>query len=460
MTKHLTTSIIALATALATTTTAVAADVGTNDTDTATILTSAFNSATYVADRTHKIGEDSGTTLPDNAIVLHGDIQNADNQVLSIYYSREGLTFNEAEAPRFILLDRKGKIAFGIGGTIYATASTDFNGAIDSRDFVTADIAVPNTSTLRRRFGADVSNSGLYIRMAGRSPRFGLYTIYIRTNFTGNGESGYGFRLKQAYIRLRGFTVGLDNSTFIDAASMAPVIDPQGPSGEVCAKNVLFRYTTPVHHGFRAAISIEVPRISITEDDHAVQATTRVPDIPLYIQYADPSGNRLRLSAIYRNLSYRDLVAQTNRRHSAWGVHLSGEASLGIFKPFGHIIYGQGIASYINDFSGNGLDLAPKAGEPGRLTTPDVYAFTIGSYIYFTKQIYMSAGYSRAQIMRNDTALPQEHYRYGQYAYGNFYYDLDDNFRIGAEYIHGTSTRFGGDTGTANRLSALLRYAF
>lgn len=131
------------------------------------------------------IKADSASLLPRRAVVLYGDIRSADNQVVQIYFSREGLSFNEAEAPRFLLLDRKGRIAFGIGGTLYATASTDFSGAIDSRDFTSADIAVPNTDAAARRFGADISNSSLYVRLVGRSARLGLYTVYFRSNFTG-----------------------------------------------------------------------------------------------------------------------------------------------------------------------------------------------------------------------------------------------------------------------------------
>ena len=294
--------------------------------------------------------------------------------------------------------------------------------------------------------------------------------MYFRSNFTGGGEDGYGFRLKQAYIRLKGFTIGLDNSTFVDAGTQAPTIDPQGPAGQVCAKNVLFRYTTPVYRGLRAALSIEVPRTSYSTGTHASSATTRIPDIPFYVQYSGRSGWRIRLSAIYRDLAYRDLVAQANRRHAGWGVHLGTVVPLGIFKPFGHIAYGHGISSYINDLDGRNLDLVPDADNPGRLKAPEVYAWTIGTYFYFSPQAYITAGYSRAQVNHTaatadtGTASAPAAYRYGRYIYANAYYEVDDNFRLGIEYIHGTRANFATDdgihTGHANRLSAMLRYSF
>ena len=238
----------------------------------------------------------------------------------------------------------------------------------------------------------------------------------------------------------------------------------------MCAKNVLFRYTTPVYRGLRAALSIEVPRTSYSTGTHASSATTRIPDIPFYVQYSGRSGWRIRLSAIYRDLAYRDLVAQVNRRHAGWGVHLGTVIPLGIFKPFGHIAYGHGISSYINDLDGRNLDLVPDADNPGRLKAPEAYAWTIGTYFYFSPQAYITAGYSRAQVNHTaatadtGTASAPAAYRYGRYIYANAYYEVDDNFRLGIEYIHGTRANFATDdgihTGHANRLSAMLRYSF
>ena len=82
----------------------------------------------------------------------------------------------------------------------------------------------------------------------------------------------------------------------------------------------------------------------------------------------------------------------------------------------------------------------------------------------------MTAGYSRAQVSHTaataDSGTPSAAaaYRNGQYIYANAYYEVDDNFRLGIEYIHGSRANFatadGTHTGHANRLSALLRYSF
>ncbi len=40
------------------------------------------------------------------------------------------------ESPRFVLTDRKGRFALGIGGYVKATAEYDFGGISDDVDFI------------------------------------------------------------------------------------------------------------------------------------------------------------------------------------------------------------------------------------------------------------------------------------------------------------------------------------
>ncbi len=118
---------------------------------TASILALAAGTAAF-AQGTGTVNEGQ-TLIPQRAIILHGDPSRADSSVIAVFYSRENLDFSDADAPRFMLLDRDGKIAFGIGGSLYATASYDFGGSIDDYNFTTYDIQVPNNAEFRQRFG-------------------------------------------------------------------------------------------------------------------------------------------------------------------------------------------------------------------------------------------------------------------------------------------------------------------
>lgn len=398
--------------------------------------------------------------VPERAVVLHGDIRNVDRDVMAVFYSREDLAPNDPDAPRFLMLDKQGKIAFGVGGQLYATASYDMDGAINSSGFATYNIAVPSNPSLRSRLGADLSHSSLFIRMVGKAKKFGMFQVYFQTNFTGD-NGGYGFKLKQAYATLGHVTVGLTNSSFVDAATQAPTVDTEGPSGQIGGKNILVRYTTPVRNGFSGAFSVEMPKMSYTLSDETESLSARVPDIPAYVQYSWGAGQHLRLAAIFRDLPYRDLKTGRNCLQPGYGVKLSTITNVdryGIVKLFGHLAYGRGIGQYVNDLGGNGFDLVYD-NAAGRMTAPETMAWTAGLSVNPTARLQFTGAFSRAEVY-NLGYLGDDTYHYGQYLDVNAFYSFDSNLRIGAEYLHGWRTDYSGLTGHANRLDVLLQYSF
>ena len=403
---------------------------------------------------------DTTAVFHERTHVVNGDANRADAEVMRTYYSRENMSWADPLAPRFILLDRQGKIAFGIGGQMYATASYDFDGAVNSSGFATYDISVPTDPALRQRFGADLSHSSLFLKLVGKSNHYGIYQVYMQANFTGD-SGGYGFRLKQAYVTLGHLTAGLASSTFTDAATEAPTVDPEGPSGQVSAKNMLFRYVIPVKNGFSAAISAEIPSASYTEGVHTEAIAQRVPDIPAYVQYSWAENQHIRVSGIFRDMAYRNTLTGKNHLKPGWGVQLSGITNIdpyGFAKVYGHIAYGRGFAHYVNDLGGNGYDLMP-TGDDGEMIAPKMMAWTAGVYLNFTPKLTVTGSFSRAQTY-GLSSLGGDTYRYGQYAVANAFYQVDSNFRVGAEYIHGWRKNYDGETGNANRVDLLLQYAF
>lgn len=399
--------------------------------------------------------------IPERAVVLNGEASALDKDVLGVFYSREDLAFNDPDAPRFLLVDRKGKIAFGIGGQLYATASYDFDGSInDGSNFTTYDINVPAVPGNKTRFGANLSNSSLFMRLVGKSDKLGMYQVYFQSNFTG-GNGGYGFTLKQAYVALGNFTVGLTNSTFVDGASQAPTIDTEGPSGQVADKNILFRYTTPTRKGVKAAFSIELPQTSYTTGTEAEHLSARVPDIPAYVQYSWANGQHVRLSGIFRDMAYRDLHTGQNKYKVGWGAQLSTIANIdpaGILQIFGHVAYGQGIGQYVNDLGGNGFDLV-ESETAGELIAPKMMGWTAGAYINVTPRLMFTGSFSRAEVF-DLGYLGGDTYHYGQYLDVNTFYTIDSNFTVGAEYLRGWRKNYSGESNSANRFNLLLQYSF
>ena len=336
-------------------------------------------------------------SIPSRAIILTGDRTHPDHRNnIAVMYSRENLAFEDPAAPRFLFLDKKGEVALGIGGYLKAVGEYDFDGAIDNSNFVTNMIPVPLDPSQRQRFGATAANSTIFLKMVTRPTKVGRVIVYIQTNFTG---ASYGLELKQAYVSVGHLTLGKARRTFADGPAMAPTVDDQGPSGQVSAKNMLIKYTSPSWSGFSFAASVEVPEASYTTGNTSKSIAQRFPDIPAYAQYSwDKGDSHIRLSGIMRQLSYRNLESSKNHFATGWGVQLSTIAGITPdFKFFGHYTYGKGIATYINDLDGLGYDLIPD-GASGNLKAPAMAGWTAGLQYNFTPRLFATASYSRAQL--------------------------------------------------------------
>ena len=398
--------------------------------------------------------------IPERAVVVSGDGSKS-GPLMAILYDTSEFHFSDPSAPRFLFLDRQGKVAFGIGGYVKGTLQYDFDGAIDNgADFTTYDIPVPRDPSLRSQFYGNANHSSIFLQLVGRSERFGYYQMYVQTNFSGNGNTGYGLKLKQAYLSVGYVTAGLANSTFVDGAAGTPVIDDQGPSGEASRKNVLLRYAPRFNNHFSGAVSIEMPSVTVTADDATKRINPRVPDIPLYVQYAwDGGKSHVRLSGLFRDLYYRDLATGRNRSAIGWAAELSAKINLSKqFSLFAQGAYGKGYGAYINDLAGNGFDLvySPTA---GKMTTPRLCNFELGARCNVLPNLFFSASYSQARTF-GLSHLGPDTYRYGQYVSVSGFYDIVPDLRVGLEYLHGDRADYDRQHNTANRITGMIQYSF
>lgn len=404
--------------------------------------------------------------IPERAIVVSGD-QTKSGPLVAILYDTSDMHFTEPTAPRFLFLDRRGKVAFGIGGYVKGTLQYDFDGSInDGASFTTYDIPVPGNPAQRNQFYGNANHSTIFLQLVGRNEKFGYYQMYIQTNFSGNGTTGYGLKLKQAWLKLGYVTAGLANSTFVDGAAGTPVIDDQGPSGEISNKTILVRYAPRFNDHFSAAIGVEVPKASMTvntpegENPLVEKINQRVPDIPIYVQYEWNGGaSHVRLSGLFRDLSYRNLVKSQNAFHAGWAIQLSG-----IIRPVKELTlfyqgaYGAGYGAYINDLADFGYDLVPSA-TPGKMTAPRLASFELGARYNFSPNVFAAATYSQARVMKQGQ-LTSDTYRYGQYFAVSGFWDIVPDLRVGLSYIRGQRTNFDHTHGHANSLMGLLQYNF
>lgn len=409
------------------------------------------------------VGPDvDGTTatgsVPERVILMTGDRNGVADEVMAVIYDTKGLHFHDPSAPRFLFVDREGNTALGIGGYVEVTGMYDFDGAIDCNGFVTEMIAVPSSRGLRNRLKFDAAESRLFLRLV-RKTGLGVLTAYVENSFS-NGNGGFGFSMKAAYLKLGNVQAGLSRSLFVDPTAGGPTIDYQGPCGGLTGRNVGVNYTAALHHGFGVGVSVEMPTGSYTLGEHAEDLSQRVPDIPVYVQYGWGDGDsHVRLSGIFRDLSYRDLVSGCNRLTPGWGVQLSGKLGVAdLLTVYYDGVYGRGIGRYINDLSGYGYDLLPGKTD-GRLIAPHSLSMSVGVQFNITGDWFVSGNYSFNRLY-NQESLGQTGYRRADYLAVNMFYTCLDDLQLGVEYLHGGRHDMSGDCGSANRILAMAKYSF
>ena len=186
----------------------------------------------------------------------------------------------------------------------------------------------------------------------------------------------------------------------------------------------------------------------------------RVPDIPAYLQYSWGKGgdSHVRLSGILRNLSYRNLVSGKNHFVTGYGVQLSGLASLNKFVTLYYQgAYGKGIGRYVNDLGGFGYDLI--YGDNGTMTAPETLSLVGGAQINLTDNLFVSGGYSLNRVYGQES-LGGDAYRRANYVVANAFYTFAGDFQVGVEYLRGIRRDMNGESNTANRIEAMLKFSF
>lgn len=396
------------------------------------------------------------TKIPERVLILSGDSARAHHEVMAVLYDSNDFQFHDVKNPRFLFLDQQGRAALGIGGALYATLGYGFDGSPGGgANFVAFDIPVPNTPEHRSDLAFTANHSKIFLHLAGRAKHVGTYQVYMQAAFTGPG--GYGFKLKQAYISACNVTAGLALSTFCDPAGPATV-DTQGPNGIISQKNVLVKYTPSLSKHIKVGIGIEQPAVSATFSATTRAIAQRVPDIPAYVQYAWTSGH-IRASGIFRALSYRDTHQQANRMAYGYGASLTAVANpTGQLQLYGALSYGRGIAAYVNDLDGCGLDLVPSA-TAGQLQAPGSMQYDISAQYNFSSRVMASASWSHVRLY-NQEYMPADGYRSASYLSVNAFYTPFDDCQLGLAYIYGRRQDLSLAEGHANRLMASLRYSF
>ncbi len=352
-----------------------------------------------------------------------------------------------------------------IGGYAKVTAGYDFGAPLDNpNSLIVANIPMYTAPGDGAKLNLSAMQSMLYFNFVALPGARDQVGVFVGLNLLND----YAPQLQFAYMKYRGIEAGYDYSTFSDPDAGAPTIDYEGPNAFTAQQTTLLSYTHPIGAKWSVGGGVEAPAYSVTPGVESATVHQRVPDIPVFARYSWDGEGWVRLSAVVRNLMYRDLIAARNVDKVGWGLQLSGKATLfGPLTIFYQGVYGKGVASMFQDLSGEGLDMTPAPGNPGILNTVTAWGGYAGLQYDFSKSVYCSATYSHLRTYadryahQGEDATPWgEQYRYGQYAVANVFWNITSALQTGMEYIYARRVNYNGEQSHVNRLQAMLQLTF
>lgn len=374
--------------------------------------------------------------------------------------------------------------SFEIFGWAQADYVQDFNRVDPNWDDTLRPSKIPTT---KGQFGSDGQSI-----IGVRQSRFGIKAtqdiagtpLFVKFDFdlfgTGSNEGKTTLRLQNFYGSWGSFLAGQTDTVFMDGSIFPNTVDYWGPAGMVYVRTPQIRYTYKSgKHTF--AIAIEKPNNDIDPGNirivdptlgSSIQGDEKIPDFTSHYRYEDSWGH-VQLAGILRKVGFDTVGTVGNEPKGdklGWGLNLTGNVKVGS-KDTIHlgVVYGEGIASYMND---GGTDLGPKAhpgvsppivgAPPAGSLSPDVLPL-MGVMAYYdhswNDQWTTSIGYSQTKV-KNTNFQTDDSFRVGQYASVNVLFTPDKHLLMGAEFLWGQREDKNGKTGDDTRLQMSVKYSF
>lgn len=364
----------------------------------------------------------------------------------------------ENNLPRFAIIGKERQFYLGIGAQFLGEAVFDWGDNMPSTLNFT-----PSSMTARARgnggnLGFAWQSSSIhfnFVAMPNTNNQLGLY-------FKGNFNTSGTFKVSHFYAKYRGLTAGYTNSAFTDGAAQPFTIDNEGPNGYPSISLFTAYWAQDFGRGFSGALGIDAPTADFSTSTTAKYVNQRIPAVPLYVQYAYNGGfDHVRLSGIVRPMQYRNLERDHNSTLAGLGIQLSGITEIAGPVSFTYnAAYGRGIANYIQDDNGLGLD-ATASTKAGEMTMSRTLGLTGGLAFNFSDKVSANMVYSHVTNWLGSNAVAQpDQYRYGDYVAANVVYNINRFLSAGIEYDYGHMKTFGGTPLHSNRLQAQLALTF
>jgi hypothetical protein len=367
--------------------------------------------------------------------------------------------------------------SFRLRGFVRLMGLYDFEPVGVPDAFVTNSIPVPQQEGKNYNMSARMSRIAFETWTPTSFQDWTVHTFIEGDFFNGPGQAAGGggnpFRLRHAFIDYGYFRVGQQNTVFMDASTWPSLVDFQGPNGWANQRRPGARMTLPLSDKWFWAVGIEQPFSDITTNGLGTNVQD-VPDFATHVRYEGDFGH-FQISGLGRALGYRPTDGETTLRGGyglsvgttfhpwAWligsnPVRKDNPTALERCRVLGQYTVGWGIARYINDEVGQGLDGQV---DPATGGFKPVYAaaYMVSYEQWYTEKWLSNFTYSQTFAGSNGDQ-PASTYAGAKYFGPSLWYIPFRNMSLGIEYLWGERKNVDDERGRANRINALAQYNF
>ena len=292
------------------------------------------------------------------------------------------------------------------------------------------------------------------------------------------------FRLRHAYGSWGPILAGQTNTLWMDIDLFPNIVEYWGPPGMVFLRNPQVRFTFLDNDNWRAAVALELPSddidpgaIRLIDPELAtnLRSNEELPDLTAMVRYGGDWGHIL-IGGIARKIGFDTVGTPDNEPTGSefgWGVNAAGVFKWSIATFRLGVVYGEGIATYMND---GGMDLAPSA---ALIPVPPIFPppplpplnqileaeavplLGITAYIDFqwTDELSSAIGYSFTEV-DNTNFQEATAFHKGEYASVNLLWAPDPRILTGGELQWGRRTDNDGAQGDDLRIQFSFKLSF
>ncbi len=356
------------------------------------------------------------------------------------------------------------KTSFQIGGYVQLDAIFDGDRIGNKDAFVVSSIPTGGEKTGAGDTNLSIRQTRLFLKTQTPTENWGNLITYIEVDFM--GTDGAEPRIRHAYGQIGDkfqFLAGQTWSAFQDATIFPSTLDFQGPAGIITSRRPQVRFRRDFSKEWTGVFAIEDPSADITTPAGFTGVeSTPFPDLAGNIRWNQDWGH-IQLSGVIRYLQF-DPDLGSRESEVGYGLNLTGSIKTIKLdeKHTDSVLYqiagGNGIAKYINDTGGLGLDAVLVA--PGdSLDGLNAFAGVIGYQHWWSAKWGSTVCYSFVSI-DNATGQAPGDYHAGHYGLVNLRYYPAERVMVGGEVLYGLREDNDGSTGDDLRVQFSVQYRF